>query len=106
MVQHTHRRIWLYCHNNEETEWATKHCVSDQDCVVGTSCQMEGNKYFPHSGLIPVMNAAIRGKIDFLIVSNLDQLYQDSAQAEELLHTLDSYGVSVKSLRKNGSINS
>jgi hypothetical protein len=100
------RRIWLYCHDEEEAEWAIKHRISDRDYLVGISCQTGRSKTFPHNGLIPAMQAAIRGDIDLLMVANFEQLGEGSARIEEFLQILGDYGVSVKSFSNNGSSNS
>ena len=99
MIQTSHKRIWLYCHDHKEAEWAIRHVAINRNYLVGISCQTGSNSIFPHSGLTPAMQAAIRGELDLLMVTDLELLRKDIVGVEEILKTFADYNVSVKSLR-------
>lgn len=100
------KRVWLYCHDDNEARWALSNRVSKQDCVVGISYHKADNSTFPHSGLIPAMQAAMRGDIDILMATSLELLGRNFTRVEELQEVMGSYGVSVRSFSNEDSNNS
>lgn len=84
-------RVWIYGLDECDVRSMRSHCLSPADTVVGVSIQTGVPCHFPHAGLLRPTEAAIRGEIDQLLVSDFLSL---EGRFEEIFQ---SYGVSVKS---------
>ena len=90
-------QIWAYGASSEQIQDIIKAGTGPADTVVDTSVHAETGSAFPQSGLTQAMSAAIRGKIDLLLVPSLE-LLGDKARAAQTIELFQSYGVSVKSI--------
>ncbi len=89
-------QIWIYGTSVKQIQSVIETDVSPSDIVAGTSVCAEDGSAFPHSGLSQAVSAAIRGKIDLLLISQFE-LLGDKDKAAQTIELFQSYGVSVKS---------
>ncbi len=89
-------RIWVYGASPEQIQGIIETEISPADTVVDTSVCAEIDSAFPQSGLTQAISAAIRGKIDVLLVPSLDLLGKGKS-AEPVMALFQNYGVSIKS---------
>ena len=90
-------QIWVYGANSNQIQAMIEAGTNPSDTVVNTSVHAESGSAFPQSGLTQAMSAAIRGKIDVLLVPGLE-LLGDKVRAAQIIELFQSYGVSVKSI--------
>lgn len=90
-------RIWIYGDSPEQIQDIIKAGTAPDDTVVNTSVCAEAGSAFPQSGLTQAIAAAIRGKIDLLLVPRWE-LLGGKASAARTIELFQSYGVSVRSL--------
>lgn len=97
------KRAWIYCYIDapEDTHGALKgqheklDSYADQMCftVVGSSHDLGNGLTMNRAGLAELMEAAINGKIDVLIIDSINRIGRDAKQVLEFLHKLNGYGV-------------
>lgn len=96
-------RTWIHGHNREDARHIIdKHSLKDKR-IVGTSYQTQNKSMFPRGGLVPAMQAAIRGELDFLLIKDEALLGKNANEIQELVNAFAHYGVQVKSCNKTGS---
>ena len=98
-------RVWIYGDSLEQIQALTKEAAGAGGLVAGTSLCAKSGAAFPQSGLAPAVSAAIRGKIDLLLLPSFD-LLGDKVQADQKIEQFQSYGVSVRSASSSGSSSS
>ncbi|MPN39512.1 hypothetical protein SDC9_187040 [bioreactor metagenome] len=65
--------------------------------VVGSSHDLGNGLTLNRPGLTELMEAAMIGKMDALIIDSINRIGRDTKQVLEFLHKLDGYGVKVYS---------
>ena len=101
------KRAWIYCRIDapEDTHGVLKgqheklDSYANQMCftVVGSSHDLGNGLILNRPGLMELMEAAIIGKMDVLIIDSINCIGRDTKQVLEFLHKLDGYGVKVYS---------
>ena len=101
------KRAWIYCYIDapEDTHGVLKGQHEKQDSyasqmcftVVGSSHDLGNGLTLNRPGLAELMETAINGKIDVLIIDSINRIGRDTKQVLEFLHKLDGYGVKVYS---------
>lgn len=101
------KRAWIYCHIDapEDTHGVLKgqheklDSYASQMCftVVGSSHDLGNGLTLNHPGLTELMEAAITGKVDVLIIESINRIGRDTKLVLEFLHKLNGYGVKVYS---------
>lgn len=101
------KRAWIYCYIDapEDTHGVLKgqheklDSYAGQMCftVVGSSHDLGNGLTLNHPGLTELMEAAIIGKMDVLIIDSINRIGRDTKQVLEFLYKLDGYGVKVYS---------
>ena len=99
-------RVWIYGYNAQDIGTMQTYCMSDADTMIGFSIQKDNSSPFPQAGLAQPMQAAIRGELDQLLVSDLSLLGDRTEQIGEMKKAFASYQVSVKSASSLGSSSS
>lgn len=99
-------RVWIYGYNAQDIGTMQTYCMSDADTMIGFSIQKDSSSPFPQAGLAQPMQAAIRGELDQLLVSDLSLLGDRTEQIGEMKKAFASYQVSVKSASSLGSSSS
>lgn len=82
-----------------------EHCVDNADAIVGFSTQAV-TSHFPQGGLAQPMQAAMRGELDRLLLSDLALLGDEAEQICEMKRAFASYQVSIKSASNSDSSSS
>ena len=90
-------QILDYGASSEQVQEIIEAGIGPADTVVDTSIHAETGSSFPQSGLTQAMSAAIRGKIDLLLIPGFE-LLGDKARAAQTIELFQSYGVSIKSI--------
>ncbi|MDT1943990.1 recombinase [Carnobacterium maltaromaticum] len=101
------KRAWIYCYIDapEDTHGVLKgqheklNSYANQMCftAVGSSHDLGNGLTLNRPGLTELMEAAIIGKMDVLIIDSFNRIGRDTKQALEFLHKLNGYGVKVYS---------
>lgn len=101
------KRAWIYCHIDapEDTHGVLKgqheklDSYASQMCftVGGSSHDLGNGLTLNRPGFAELMEAAINGKIDVLIIDSINHIGRDTKQVLEFLHKLNGYGVIVYS---------
>jgi DNA invertase Pin-like site-specific DNA recombinase len=101
------KRAWIYCRIDapEDTHGVLKgqheklDSYADQMCltVVGSSHDLGNGLTLNRPGLTELLEAAIIGKMDVLIIDSINRISRDAKQVLEFLHKLNGYGVKVYS---------
>ena len=101
------KRAWIYCRIDapEDTHGVLKgqheklDSYANQMCftVVGSFHDLGNGLTLNCPGLTELMEAAIIGKMDVLIIDSINCIGRDTKQVLEFLHKLDGYGVKVYS---------
>ena len=101
------KRAWIYCYIDapEDTHGVLKGQHEKQDSyasqmcftVVGSSHDLGNGLTLNRPGLAELMETAINGKIDVLIIDSINRIGRDTKQVLEFLHKLNGYGVKVYS---------
>lgn len=101
------KRAWIYCYIDapEDTHGVLKgqheklDSYASQLCltVVGSSHDLGNGLTLNRPGLTELMEAAIIGKMDVLIIDCINCIGRDTNQVLEFLHKLVGYGVKVYS---------
>lgn len=100
------RRIWVHSHGREDAQHIADRYNLKYDHLAGVSYQTPYKAMFPRGGLVPAMQAAIRGELDFLLITDEALLGKNANEIQELVNAFTHYGVQVKSCNKTGSNNS
>ena len=97
------KRAWIYCYIDapEDTHGVLKgqheklDSYANQMCftVVGSSHDLGNGLTLNRPGLMELMEAAIIGKMDVLIIDSINRIGRDTKQMLEFLHKLNVYGV-------------
>ena len=90
-------QIWVYGASSEQVQDIIEVGVGPADTVVDTSVHAETGSTFPQGGLTQAMSAAIRGKIDLLLIPSFE-LLGNKVRAAQTIELFQSYGVSIKSI--------
>lgn len=98
-------RIWIYGASPEQIQGIIETDVHPGDTIAGASVCAEEGSSFPYSGLTPAISAAIRGKIDVLLVPSIALLGREE-NPEPMKALFQSYGIAVRSVSSCGSSNS
>jgi DNA invertase Pin-like site-specific DNA recombinase len=101
------KRAWIYCYIDapEDTHGVLKgqheklDSYANQMCftVVESSYDLGNGLTLNRPGLAELMEAAINGKIDVLIIDSISRIGRDAKQVLGFLHKLNGYGVKVYS---------
>ncbi|MDF2522437.1 MAG: hypothetical protein K0R31_78 [Clostridiales bacterium] len=101
------KRAWIYCYIDapEDTHGVLKGQHEKLDSyagqmyftVVGSSQDLGNGLTLNRPGLTELMEAAIIGKMDVLIIDSINRISRDTKRVLEFLHKLDGYGVKVYS---------
>ena len=101
------KRAWIYCRIDapEDTHGVLKgqheklDSYANQMCftVVGSSHDLGNGLTLNRPGLTELMEAAIIGKMDVLIIDSINRIGRESKQVLKFLHKLNGYGVKVYS---------
>ena len=73
------------------------YCVGNSDTIIGFSVQKSVMSFFPQGGLTQPMQAAIRGDLDQLLLSDLTLLGDSTEEIRKQETVFRSYQVSIKS---------
>lgn len=97
------KRAWIYCYIDapEDTHGVLKgqheklDSYANQMCftVVGSSHDLGNGLTLKRPGLMELMEAAIIGKMDVLIIDSINRIGRDTKQVLEFLHKLNAYEV-------------
>ena len=97
------KRAWIYCRIDapEDTHGVLKgqheklDSYANQMCftVVGSSHDLGNGLTLNRPGLTELMEAAMIGKMDVLIIDAINRIGRDTKQMLEFLHKLNVYGV-------------
>ena len=98
-------RVWIYGRNELDICSLLEHCVDNADTLIGFSSQAV-TSHFPQGGLAQPMQAAMRGELDRLLLSDLALLGDEAEQICEMKKPLASYQVSIKSASNSDSSSS
>lgn len=101
------KRAWIYCRIDapEDTHGVLKGQHEKLDSyanqmyftVVGSSHDLGNGLILNHPGLTELLEAAITGKMDVLVIDSINRIGRDTKQVLEFLHKLNGYGVKVYS---------
>lgn len=97
-------KIWIHGRDKREVQLMQAH-LNASDELVGFSIQ-QNTTVFPHGSLIQPMQAAIRGEIEGLLLSDAALLGDSPEQISEMKEIFRSYQVLIKSACSAGSSNS
>jgi Site-specific recombinases, DNA invertase Pin homologs len=99
------KRAWIYCRIDapEDTHGSLKgqkkelfdYAEQLGIAVVGSSDDIGSGLNFERSGLTEVMEAAIAGKMDVLVIKNLARLGRDTTKTIELIKKLTEKGIHI-----------
>lgn len=98
------KRVWLYGRHQIDIQFLLEYQMVLEHTVLGYSV-LKTDSTFPLAGLTQAMQAAIRGELDELVLSD-DGLLGSDATAESLTNIFTGYGVTVKSASSDGRSNS
>lgn len=99
-------RVWLYGCDAQEIHIMQVRCVSNTDTRIGFSIQKDRSSPFPQAGLAQPMQAAMRGELDQLLISDLSLLGDRAEQIDKMRNAFASYQASIKSASSSGSSSS
>ena len=88
--------VWIYGRNEREICAMLAYCVDNADTMIGFSIQKDIMSTFPQGGLTQPMQAAIRGELDQLLLSDLTLLGDSAEEIREQETVFQSYRVSIK----------
>lgn len=101
------KRAWIYCRIDapEDTRGVLKgqheklDSYANQMCftVVGSSHDLGNGLTLNRPGLTELLEAAITGKMDALIIDSINRIGRDTKQVLGFLYKLNGYGVKVYS---------
>ena len=98
-------RVWIYGRSHEDIHFIQAHGLSAGDALTGSSIHDPASS-FPLGGLTRPMQAALRGELDQLFLSDPGLLGGAPEQARKIVETFQSYSVSVRSASNSGSSSS
>lgn len=98
-------RVWIYGRNEQDICSMLEYCVDHADTIMGFSTQVVMS-HFPQGSLAQPMQAAMRGELDQLLLSDLALLGDKAEQICELKEAFASYQVSIKSVSNSDSSSS
>lgn len=98
-------RVWIYGRNEQDICSMLEHCVDNADTIIGFSTQAVTG-HFPQGGLAQPMQAAMRGELDRLLLSDIALLGDEAEQICEMKKAFASYQVSIKSASNSDSSSS
>ena len=90
-------KIWIYGRDEREIFAMLAYCVGNSDTIIGFSVQKSVISFFPQGGLTQPMQAAIRGDLDQLLLSDLTLLGDSTEEIRKQETVFCSYHVSIKS---------
>lgn len=99
-------RVWIYGRNEQDICSMLAYCAGNADTMIGFSIQKKVQSSFPQGGLTQPMQAAIRGELDQLLLSDVSLLGDRIEQIHEMEEAFRSYQVSIKSACSSGSSSS
>lgn len=99
-------RVWIYGRNKQDICSMLAYCVDSADTIIGFSIPKNVLSAFPQGGLTQPMQAAIRGELDQLLLSDVSLLGDRIEQIHEMEEAFRSYQVSIKSACSSGSSSS
>lgn len=99
-------RVWIYGRNEQDICSMLAYCTDNADTIIGFSIEKEMLSLFPQGGLTPPMQAAIRGELDQLLLSDSSLLGDRVEQIREIEEAFRSYQVSIKFACSSGSSSS
>ena len=99
-------RVWIYGRNEQDICSMLAYCAGNADTIIGFSIQKDVLSPFPQDGLTQPMQAAIRGELDQLLISDFTLLGDKEEQICEIKGAFQSYQVSIKSACSSGSSSS
>lgn len=94
---------WIHGHTREDARHIVDKNSLKHNGLVGVSYQTPYKSMFPRGGLVPAMQAAIRGELDFLLITDEALLGKNANEIQEIVNAFAYYGVQVKSCSKTGS---
>ena len=99
-------RVWIYGTDLQELQAAARYEDMRRNQVIGVSVQGGTGAAFPNGGLIPALDAAVRGKIDLLAVSASALSGNGHMRIGEMQALFSAYHVSVISFSSSDKSNS
>ena len=94
------RRVWLYGRHQIDIKFLLERQMALGNTVLGCSA-LQTDSTCPLAGLAQAMQAAIRGELDELVLSD-NGLLGSGAAAVSLTYIFTGYGVAVKSANRDG----
>lgn len=98
-------KIWIHGRNDRDVRFMLAH-VNASDDIVGFSIRQSAIEAFPYGSLIQPLQAAIRGEIEWVLVSDVALLGDSPEQIDEIKEIFQSYQVFIISVCSAGSSNS
>ena len=98
-------KLWVHGHDEQDVQFILTN-IHARNTVVGCSSRQNGTLEFPYGSLTQPIQAAIRGEIDQVLVSDAALLGNSPKQIHEIKEIFQSYQVSVKSAYSADSSNS
>ena len=99
-------KVWIYGRDEREICAMFAYCVGNSDTIIGLSVQKSVMSFFPQGGLTQPMQAAMRGELDRLLLSDIALLGDEAEQICEMKKAFASYQVSIKSASNSDSSSS
>ena len=99
-------RVWIYGRNEQDICSMLAYCAGNADTIIGCSIRKRAPSFFPQGGLTQPMQAAIRGELDQLLLSDVSLLGDRIEQIHEMEEAFRFYQVSIKSACSSGSSSS
>ena len=90
-------KVWIYGRDEREICAMFAYCVGNSDTIIGFSVQKSVMSFFPQGGLTQPMQAALRGDLDQLLLSDLTLLGDSTEEIRKQETVFRSYQVSIKS---------
>ena len=89
-------KLWIHGYDDQDVQFILTN-INTWDEIIGCSTQQNGISEFPYGGLTQPIQAAIRGEIEQILVSDTSLLGDDPEQIHGLKEIFESYQVSIKS---------
>ena len=98
-------KLWLYGQDEQDICFLLTK-VTAQDHIVGSSTRRNGTACFPYGGLVRPIQAAIRGELQCVLLSQAALPKGSLEELEEIRDIFSTYQVSVRSVSNADSSSS
>ena len=99
------KHIWVHGHDRNDIVFLTAS-LGEHERLIGSSLSSPPHSAFPQGGLLPALQAAMRGELHVLLVRDEALLGKNSTRQTENMALFQSYGVLVKSCSNSSSSSS